>query len=284
MKPINTSLSPHPEAIKLKRRYGLFYGIFVGSLFAIATWGMDGYMLYQSHGLQAWLKFLVGLFLCVSVGGIAGGLSARLDKIIFAFILWAIASLVFAWLVIKLPTQITPHLIEYTVPETQGLLHYTYYEAFNMPMQVTSIWLLICFSIISVLQLPLSESAIFSTSFGGKIKPIIILALILIPCGISVDDVINEPLRSASIAMDETLQFYITHQGQEIDSDKARLMHLASLRGIQELVTPDYRLVVSGYDEYLGNIQILVKFETSWVDCTVVYNQPVICKEVTTGN
>jgi hypothetical protein len=56
----------------------------------------------------------------------------------------------------------------------------------------------------------------------------------------------------------------------------------ASLRVVKDLITPDRKMIVSGYDAFLGEVNVLVKFDKAWVECQVMYNQPVNCKQVGT--
>ncbi|MBV6451022.1 MAG: hypothetical protein MHPDNHAH_01750 [Anaerolineales bacterium] len=280
MIPIDASVSVRADIIQSKRRYGFFFGASLGLLFAIATWGLDSYLLYQAHGLLPWLKLGAGAILCGIAGGIAGGLAARLDNIAYAVLLWMATAVIFAWLIVNLPTRITPRLIEFNEPEIQGLLNYTYYQAFSWRVAVAFAWIVIFVGIMGALQLPLSESAIFSASVGGKIVPVIVLVLVMGICGSLVDNLVNEPLRSATFAINEILQFSIAHEGQEVDPAEARAMHLGSLRGVQELITQEYRLIVSGYDEFFGKVQVLAQFENAWAECTVIYSQPTNCEQV----
>jgi len=57
-------------------------------------------------------------------------------------------------------------------------------------------------------------------------------------------------------------------------------MHLRALNTVETIVTPERRFVVSGYDEYLEQIQVLARFEHGWAECLVVNNQLSICKQV----
>lgn len=284
MMPIGVSHSARADIIQSKRRYGFFFGASLGLLFAIATWGLDGYLLHQAHGLLPWLKFVTGAILCGIVGGITGGLAARLDSIAYAVLLWIVAAMVFAWLVVNLPIQIAPRLIEFAEPEIQGLLNYTYYQAFSWRMAVAFAWIVIFVGIMGALQLPLSESAIFSTSIGGKVVPVIILVVVMGINGGIVDNLVNQQLRSAVSAINEVLQFSIVHEGQEVDQAEARAIHLGSLRGVQGIITQEYRLIISGYDEFFGEVQVLAQFENAWAECTVIYNQPTNCKEAGKAN
>lgn len=270
-----------PEILQARHRYGMYFGMALGLTFALATWGIDAILLNNVHGLRPWIKFAAGAIPCMIIGGFTGWLSAKLDKSVLSFVLWLLAASFFAWMTVSVPIQIAPRLLNIVEPETQGLLHYTYYENFAFRISVAYIWIAIFVSMIGLLQIPLSESAVFSTSGGGKIFPMLVCAVVMWICGTIVDSsLVNEPLRSATTALDATLQFSLEHQGQEIDRATSLEMHLGSLRTIQSVISPQYKLMVSGYDEYFGEVQVLARFEKSWVECTVVYNQPSTCHEV----
>src|SRR5512139_1594117 len=91
------------DVLRSKHAYGVWFGIALGLTFSIFAWGIDAYRLNQVNGLYPWLKFLGGAVPCTIVGGFVGWLSARLDKPIFALLLWAAAASVFAWLTVSLP-------------------------------------------------------------------------------------------------------------------------------------------------------------------------------------
>jgi hypothetical protein len=57
-------------------------------------------------------------------------------------------------------------------------------------------------------------------------------------------------------------------------------MHQGSLGVVQGVLTPQRKLTVSGYDQYLGEVDVLVKFEHAWVECKVFYSQPSNCQQV----
>jgi hypothetical protein len=91
---------------------------------------------------------------------------------------------------------------------------------------------------------------------------------------------VNESLRSAAIAADNTIQFILDNRGREVDRAKELRMHVGAFRAIDESVTQQRELIVSGYDGLLGEVNVLVRFETDIVDCQVFYAQPIICKVV----
>lgn len=266
------------DILRAKYRYGFWYGIAVGLGFSIFNWGIDSYILSTHHGLQPWLRFIVGALLCMVVGSVTGWLSARLNRLLYAVIAWLVTASFFAWLSVNLTVLITPKLLTLFVPQTRGLLDYTYYSEFGTRVFVAYIWIAIFISMAGLLQILLSDSAVFSATLFGKLGPFLIVLALTGICGTIVDNgLMNEPLRSATLAVDNTIQYIIDHRGQEVDKTEARLMHTGAFRSIDDSVTGQRELIVGGYDAVLGKIDVLVKFERDWVDCQVFYNQPTYC-------
>jgi hypothetical protein len=268
------------DVLHSKYLYGMWFGVVIGLTFSIFAWGVDAYKLTQINGLHPWLKFLVGVLPCMIIGGFTGWLSARIGKPLLALLFWAIAASVFAWLAVSLPLQITPRILNLIEPGIQDLLHYTYYEQFSFRFGVAYAWLVIFAALAGLLQIPMSDSAVFSISIFGKISPMLVAMVLMAISGSTMDDLNNELLRSPIDAINSTTQFFIDHRGEDIAPVDTRRMHLASLRTVDDLVTPERKFIISGYDELLGDVQVLARFQKAWVECEVLYNQPLSCTQV----
>lgn len=268
------------EVLRLKRRLGMVYGLTLGLAFAVSAWGVDGYLLSQAHGMYPWLKFIIGVVICATVGGFVGWLVARLEKAILAPLLYLGLSLVFAWLVVSLPFQIFPRVVSRLDPEIGRLLDYVFYENFSSRLAIAFVWVGMFVTLAGILQIPLAEPAAFSTSIFGRIAPLIVCSAIVVVNGSIVDSINNEPLRSPLIEMEKTIQFAVEHRGQNVDRAVSRAMHLASLRSVQDVIDRPRRLIVGSYDEFLGQVNVLVRFGDTWVDCVTSYTQPSFCQYV----
>jgi hypothetical protein len=278
-KPISTDRT---DIVRSKRIYGIWYGGSLGFLFALFTWGIDAYYLSQINSLDPWLKFAAGALLCTVAGGLTGWLAAKREKPLIALLIWIVFGFFLAWLVVTLPTVIFPRLLGLLEPEVQQYLHYVYYPEFSTRIGVAFAWIIIFVAIAGLLQLPLSEGAVFSTSILGRIAPILVGLVLVAIAGTIVDGLNNELLRTPIEELNVTIQYYNDHKGQQVDKTESRRFRQASLRVVQDLVTPDRKLIVSGYDAFLGEVNVLVKFDKAWVECQVFYNQPVNCKQVGT--
>jgi hypothetical protein len=281
MKPFPVEiLSARPDILRAKHSYGLWFGAALGLTFSTFAWGLDAYALSQMNGFYPWLKFLGGVIPCMLVGALTGWLSARLDKPLLAMLLWCVAASVFAWLTISLPLQITPRILRLADPGIKDLLHYGYFEDFSARFGVAYFWLIIFIAIAGLLQIPLSDSAVFSTSLFGKIAPMLMILVLMAICGTILDSLNNELQRSSIDAVNTTVQFILDHRGKEINPVEIRRMHIGALRSVDGLITPERSFIVSGYDPILEKAQVLARFKEAWVECELISNQLVNCKQV----
>lgn len=277
LKPLN-ELQSRPDVIRSKHIYGMTYGIVVGLGFAGAAWGVDAYLLSHSHALYPWLKFMVSAILCALTGGLTGWLVARLDNGFLALLLWLVCAFAFAWLTNAVPFQIFPQLVGWLEPDIKDVLKYVYYESFQLRFWIALIWIAIFVTIAGILQLPLADSAVFSISIGGRVTPFLLCLVIMGISGAIIDDLNNLPLRTSVIAMDQTIQYVLDTQGQPVDPAESRRLHAASLRNVQDQIQASRRLLVGSFDEFFGEIHILIRFGDQWVDCSTIYAQPSFCK------
>jgi len=274
--------SPERERqLKLRRqKYGFSYGAAAGLAFAVALWGYDGYLLSGSHALFPWLKLIVGGTLTILTGGLAGWLTSRFQRILLGILFYLLASGLFAYYTNIVPLVLAPRIIGLFKPEISSLLLYTTYENLPTLIGVAFGWNIVASIIISIIQLPLLEPAMYSLSGFGKVKPHILCAFLMLISGGVADSLINQPLRAPILGLDETIQFIVDHRGQEIDPATSRERHLASFRHIQEDIQDSRLLVVSRYDRLLENIHVLIEFDGVWVECPTFYGSPLTCQPV----
>lgn len=270
-----------PDILKTKHRFGIIFGIITGLAFAAATWGLDALLMSRIHAYQPWLKLIIGVLVCAPVGGLAGWLAAKLDKPMFSALIWLAAAAVFAWLSTVNSFQIFPNLVKQIEPELQSFVDYTVYENLGTRTALAYIWTGIFGLLVGVLQLPLSEGAVFSATYGSKLIPLLVTAVIMVLCGVIVDNLNNEPFRSPVVALDRVVQFAIETRGQEIDPKLARDMRRSTVRAIEDWLDRPYYFVVARFDRELGLMHVYANFGGDWADCTVVFNQPSFCKPLT---
>jgi hypothetical protein len=268
-----------PDVIRSKRIYGMLYGIVAGITFASASWGWDAYLLSKFHGYLPWFSLVAGIILCAIVGGVLGWLTARTQNSLLGLIFWLLAAIFFAWLVVSLPLQIAPYIISKINPQLGKLLDYSKNIEFIFRFSVALAWVIPFALIIGVTQLPITEPAIFSTSGFGKLKPFFFCVIVMAISGFVSDSLINEHFRNAIMGIDKTIQFVVDNKNNDdIDPALSREMHARALSTVEEYIQDSRHLFVGEYDEFLGEIHVMVDFDGTWIDCDVIYNQPSNCK------
>lgn len=274
----------NPEAVKkllsVKRNYGMLYGAVAGLAFASVTWGIDDYFLSQAHALYPWLKFIIGSIICICVGALAGRLSAQFEKVSASVLIWLVPLVSFAWLSLAIPFKLAPALIVWLKPDIKYLLNYAYFPDFQYRFGLSLILALVFGLLVGLLQPMMTESAVFSNSSAGKFVPLIICTILMGLSGFWIDNFNNEPLRSAVTSLDATIQYAREHQGQQIDPQVDRRLHLSIVESFAELIDRPRHLIVSSYNSTLGQINILVEFDNIPVNCVVIYAQPAFCERV----
>jgi hypothetical protein len=273
-------LKSRPEIIRAKRIYGAIYGAAAGLAFAVSSWGMDAYTLQNSHAYYPWIKFIVGMTICGLAGLIVGWITSLGDSSLFGAMIWVSSAFLFAWLTVALPLQITPKIIMRLDPQLGNLLNYSAGTDILYRYTISLLWIAPFLFIAGIVQLPIIEPGVFSTTIAGKIAPLLFCILVMGIGGLITDNLINVYFRDAIVSMDNTIEFVLENEGKDVDPAISRKMHAASLRTVGEYLDDERSLFVGKYDEFLGTIDVLVKFKDVWFDCTVVYNQPVICVNI----
>lgn len=267
-----------PDILRTRHRFGLILGIVAGLAFVATAWGFDAVILQRVHAYQPGLKLAVGALVCGLVGGLAGWLSARLDKPAYSVLIWLAASAVFAWLSTINAFRVYPSLIVQMNPEFASFINYTVYENLGTRIALAYMWTGIFGMLIGVLQLPLSEGAVFSATYGSKMVAMLVFTVVMGLCGVIVDNLNNEPLRTPVVSLHRVVEFAIETRGQELDPKVASDMRRSTVRAIEDWLGRPYYFVVASFDRELGQVHTYANFGGDWADCTVVYNQPSFCK------
>ncbi|MCA1900202.1 MAG: hypothetical protein LDL50_05785 [Chloroflexi bacterium] len=265
------------EIARRKQIFGALYGAGGGIALAAAAWGWDAWILNQSHAYFPWNMLGVSLMCCAAMGGLCGWLTARLQSGLLGILFWLAAAAGFAWLVVALPMKINPFFASLLDPQLGSFLQYPQ-SGFGYRVGLSLAWLAPFAFIAGAAQIPLTEPAAFSTSFFGKAAPILFSAFLMGMSGSFTDSLVNEPFRSAIVSLDASVEFVLEHQGgKETDPLLSRKMHAGALKEVKAYLEPNRLLFVGGYDETLGDFQVLVKSQDRWMECRLIYNQLISC-------
>lgn len=266
------------EVSRQKQFAGLLYGLAAGLSFAVFTWGIDGFLLARAHGAFPWVKFLPGLLICLPTGALVGWLTIRLHRALLGIVLWVALALLYSQLVIWLPIRIAPEIIKIFHGSLGEYLKYPFYPELRQNLWFGFAIIAVVALINGMLENILVDQALFASSKYGIIVPLLICALSFGLAGNTGDSLLNKNLREPVIVVDALIQFAQDNIDKEVSKEVARSMHLSALNTIQQYIPLDRKLILGNYDQYLGQVDVLVDFEGKWVKCTAIYNQVTNCK------
>jgi len=269
-----------PDILKSKHRFGILYGVATALAFVAATWGMDAVTMSRVHAYQPWLKLIVGALVCAPVGGLAGLLAARLEKPFLSICVWLVTVGIFAWISTANTFQIFPSLLLKLNPAFASFIDYSNFTNLTSRATFAYVWIAIFGGLVGVLQIPLSERAVFSAYSGSKFVSLLLPVVIMALCGIYVDNFSNQPLRSPLVSVNRVVEFAIETRGQAVEPKLAREMRRNTIREIEGWLDKPYFLVVSSFDQDLGRVHVYANFGGNWADCPVLYEQPSFCEPV----
>lgn len=256
------------------------YGFVAGLSFAIFAWGVDALLLSRANAAYVWVRFIPGLIICVSSGALVGWLSARFERVWISLLLWLLQALLFAHLVIWLPIIVAPRLISLFNPALGEFLDYPFHATLNQNLWVGFAIIAVASIICGLLQNLLLDQALFSSGSFAVVIPLIVSFLAFSLVGNSSDSLLNKRFRESIQQVDKIISFTLAHAGQEVPAEEALKMRLFVFNQVEDLVTEERGLILSNFDEMLGQVDVLVSFNGQWVKCPVIYNQVVTCSRV----
>lgn len=263
-----------------KQLVGLVFGLTAGLAFAIFAWGVDGFVLARAHGAYPWVKFIPGLLISFISGGLVGWLTVRLQNPFLRILLWLLFAYMLSRLFIWLPIKATPQIIGWFDSYLGNFLNYPLYKDFNHVQWVGFVVIALISILCGLLENVLIDQALFSTGTFSVVVPIVVCFVFFCLAGSTIDGLYNKQIRQPILAVDKLIQFAVDNTDKEVSPETSRAMHLAAVTTIKELLPLERSLILSNYDQMLGQIDVLVKFNGSWVKCTTVYNQVTFCKLV----
>lgn len=267
-----------PKVSKQKQITGLLYGLVAGLTFAVLAWGIDGIQLARAHGAFSWVKFVPGLLVCVICSGLVGWLVAKLQSNLLGIVFWLALMLVYSQLILWLPIRVAPFLIKIFNGALGNYLQYPYYSELNQNLWFGFAVFAIIAIINGMIENILIDQALFSSGKAAVVIPLLVCALSFGLAGSIGDSLLNKNLREPIRIVDELIQFAQDNYDKEVPSAVAKSMHLNALNPVMQYVTLDRKLVLSNYDQYLGQVEVLVDFEGKWVKCVTIYNQVTNCR------
>jgi hypothetical protein len=263
------------------RRNGLLLGLISGLTFGLTTWGIDAIALGNASVDRPWVKLAIGLAFSLLIGGLAGWLTAVIDRAAIGMLLWGGVGIAFAWLVGHLPFDGQSTFLRLIEPELGDIRVYPFVES----ARVRTILLMVIVGGMSALggalELVLLDQAKDASSSVARMVSLGLTIPFFALAGFASDGVINRPLRDPMVAINRLIGWAIEARSTPVDPLLARQRHLGAIGGIENLIDRPYRMTLGSYDDTsLISFSVEVDFDGTWVRCSVLASAPGYCREI----
>ncbi len=266
-----------------KQINGLWFGVLVGVAFALGTWGLDGFLLFQAHSEYPWTKLLLGLpvYLCIAI--LVGWLTVKVDNGLVSFVLWLATGLCFVYIASHIPYEGLSTFLSRSNVNYRDTVVYPFVESARVRMGLLYFIVGGVTAIAGTLEFFFVEAATRASLPTTKWLTLMAAMLVFAPIGLLTDSLINQPLRTPVLSVHRLMQNGIEAMDQPVTREKARLMALRSLKPFGKLISQPYRLVLGNYDpKSQSETTVFIKFKEDekivWGNCFVIDGFPSFCQ------
>jgi hypothetical protein len=264
------------DLYRMDRRTGFLFGLLAGSTLLIVAWGIDAWQLFHAGGILPLAKAFFAAACLLLPLGMLGWLSIRLRSLALSALLWLFAGVVFGWFAAQVAFRLFPWALARWAPEAARFIAYYYGIGPSTRAVVCAVLCGAVFLFAGLTIDALVEACTRAEYPATRLFSILAWVTFFAVSGALVDAFIQRPLRIPTTTIDDLIAYRQTVP-RAMETEKARLLHASVLNPIVDLLPRRYRLVVASYDETLSVFRVVVDFEGTWVQCTLIENQPSYC-------
>ncbi len=266
--------------LRLRARYGIFYGLIAGLGFAFFTWFLDAIGLATAHAAYPFLKLISGMLVTLPVFILVGWLTTKTNSHIVGLILWGILSL---W------AFTASFLTQYDfLPRWYALLHEpvatlvrpsipSYFAA--LLLTVGAILMMFAFLITGLLEINLIESTLASSSGGSKFMAAVVIVTLMGLAGNQVDTFTYRNSRLSIKSFHELITLVNSPEGQAMD-EKTQTIHnfgAVTALGMENLSKPYRFFLIKDMTGDYGSIDLMIELGNTWGKCIASNREASFC-------
>jgi hypothetical protein len=261
------------------QRIGLAFGVLMGFAFVLGAWGSDAVEMWQASAQLPWLRLALGAGLVVPLAGLVGWLVARSDNALVGLLAWLGAGVLFGYWAGHIPYELVSRVVGKLNPDFQGQAIYPFNESALTRLWIAAALSGVLFGIGGALQTMVVDTASTTSNTARRLFTFLVCIPFFVGAGILTDLLIQRPLRQPLVVVNDLIQFALDTEGQQVDKNLARSMHLGAVKSISHLLHEPRRLIMGDYDlDTLESGRVLVDFNGEWARCWVIAGQPSFCQ------
>jgi len=253
-------------------------GVLCGCVFAAVAWGYDGYLLSKAHAALPWLKLALGLPPCAAVGGLAGWLTMKMSNMFTRMALWVAVAIFFSYLTSLIPFTLSPIIYRWSFPAVSERIIYNASVAISARRFITIVMTIVFLFIAGLIFENVNDSVRNARSIGGVVFSVIFLLAFFAGAGYTADSNFNVDLRTPILALDEKLDYVASVNAATLSDVEARAIRRFTKLDV-DLQSPR-RTVIATFDEYISQMIVVVDFDGTLAECSVMNGRASSCKMV----
>lgn len=271
-----------------KVRLGVWFGLAAGLAYVIALWGLDGLKLALANSIFPWAKLALGILPTLGICVLAGWASSKLENALLSALVWLATGTLLCIFSCHVPFEGADHFYQWFNPELAWRTSLPFNSGVSSRFAVVLVICVVVSALGGVFFKMLVDNAHNASSKIGAVLPFVIWMAIFVCIASPIDYMIQQPVREPVVAVNKLVDRKIASLTVPVSKEDARVMHLAALNGLDDLLASPRHLILARYDSSMIMSNVSVNFGGVWVDCTVFANteteppaqQPVFCKEI----
>jgi len=264
--------------MKIKFNLETILGLLCGLTFAIFAWGYDAFELAKANAALPWLKFFLGLIPSLILGGIAGWLTMKINNLFLRMIFWIIVAVLFSYLTSYVSFTVTPYFMRLIDPVMGEHILFNQTQAITARRFITMVMMIIFLFIAGLTFENACDSIRNSRGVVGMVFSTIFLIAFFGGAGYTADSNFNSELRAPILALDERLDYVATVDPSTLTDFEQRALRRYTKLDVD--FSGDRRLLLSTFDQYLTQVEVLVDFGGDLAICNVINGHASTCSMV----
>jgi len=264
-----------------KVRTALLFGAMAGIGFAASAWGYDAVRMAQAHAIFAFLQFGLGALLLGLIGALVSYLVYRANNMALSIFGWLTAGILFARLAAPVQYQLSEAVLRALLPDLAGDLAYPLLPTITARTGIVTFFIAIIALIAGMFSITLIENSAEASSPVSSVIPLVIWLALFGLAGYSVRDNFTAPLATAITGTDRWIQFAQDAQTTPVSSEQAKQNRLRSAEPFVDVIARPRRLLLTGYNDWMTSMDVLILFGETRVTCAVVDGNVNFCKRLT---
>lgn len=260
----------------MKNKQEILIGALGGVIFSIVAWGYDAILLTKANAAYPWLKFIIGIIPCTLIGAAAGWLTVKINNLFLRMLLWISIAILFGFMSSYIPFTAAPKIIEWLNPEIGAHIDFNAPEAIGARRFVTMVMTIFFLFIAGLIFENTNESIRASQGVVGVAFSVLFLMAFFGGAGYTVDSNFNADLRAPIMALNDKLDYVASVDPATLNDVETRALKRYTKLDVD--FDGPRRLMLTSFDAFFTQVTVMVDFNGTLAECSIINSSPSSCK------